>query len=70
MKINIYSADSKFAASQWETLLQSNAISHWLGANLESALYAYLPDADHYLCQNLAGKWTIALCIKTFYFCV
>ena len=24
--------------SQWETSLQSNAVSHWLGANLESAL--------------------------------
>ena len=24
---------------QWETSLQSNAVPHWLGANLESALY-------------------------------
>ena len=32
-------ADSRFAPSQWETSLQSNAVSHWLGANLESALY-------------------------------
>ena len=31
-------ADSRFAPSQWETSLQSNAVSHWLGANLESAL--------------------------------
>ena len=31
-------AGSRFAPSQWEMLLQSNAISHWLGANLESAL--------------------------------
>ena len=29
------------APSQWETLLQYNAVSHWLGANLESA---------HHLC--------------------
>ena len=29
-----YRADSRFASSQWETSLQSNAISHWLGANL------------------------------------
>ena len=29
---------SRFAPSQWETPLQSNAVSHWLGANLESAL--------------------------------
>ena len=31
-------ADPRFAPSQWETSLQSNAVSHWLGANLESAL--------------------------------
>ena len=31
-------ADSRFVPSQWETLLQSNAIPHWLGANLESAV--------------------------------
>ena len=31
-------ADSKLAPSQWEMALQSNAISHWLGPNLESAL--------------------------------
>ena len=29
-------ADSMFVPSQWETSLQSNAVSHWLGANLES----------------------------------
>ena len=33
-----YGADSRLAASQWETSLQSNAVSHWLDANLESAL--------------------------------
>ena len=31
-------ADSMLAPSQWETPLESNDISHWLGANLESAL--------------------------------
>ena len=31
-------ADCRFAPSQWETSLQSNAISHWLGVNLQSAL--------------------------------
>ena len=31
-------ADSRLAPSQWETL-QSNTVSHWLGANLESALH-------------------------------
>ena len=30
-------ADSRLVLSQWETLLQSNSVSHWLGANLESA---------------------------------
>ena len=34
-----YTADSGFAPSQWETSLQSNAVSHRLGANLESALH-------------------------------
>ena len=31
-------ADSRFAPSQWETSLQSNTVSHWLGAKLGSAL--------------------------------
>ena len=35
-------ADSRLAPSQWETALQSNAVSHWLGANLESALQGSL----------------------------
>ena len=35
---DIHRADSRFAPIQWGTSLQSNTISHWLGANLESAL--------------------------------
>ena len=31
-------ADSRFAPGQWETALLCNDVSHWLGANLESAL--------------------------------
>ena len=31
-------ADSRLAPSQWETLIESNAVSLWLSANLESAL--------------------------------
>ena len=31
-------ADSRLVPSQWEMLLQSNTVSHWLRANLESAL--------------------------------
>ena len=41
-----HKADSRLAPSQWETSLQSNAISHWLGANLKSALYTG-PKLDH-----------------------
>ena len=33
----VHRTDSRLALSQWEMLLQSNAVSHWLGANLESA---------------------------------
>ena len=29
-------ADSRFAPSQWETILLCNDVSHWLGANQES----------------------------------
>ena len=32
-------ADSRLAPSRWEPSLQSNAVSHWLGAILDSALY-------------------------------
>ena len=34
-----YRADHKLAPSQWETSLQSNAVSHWLGANLKHYTY-------------------------------
>ena len=36
--ICLYRADSRFAPSQWETVLLCNDVSHWLGASLESAL--------------------------------
>ena len=42
IKYTYITADSRLAPSQWETSLQSNAVSHWLGANLESALCLYL----------------------------
>ena len=39
--LGMYSrVDSRLVSSQWETSLQSNGISHWLGANLEWALYS------------------------------
>ena len=31
-------ADSRIVPSQWEKSLQSNGVSHWMAANLESAL--------------------------------
>ena len=34
-----FGVDSRIAPSQLETSLQSNAVSHWLGVNLESALH-------------------------------
>ena len=34
-----YSGDSRFAPNQWEKALLCNGVSHWLGTNLESALY-------------------------------
>ena len=41
--IYLYRADSRFAPSQWEMSLQSNTVSHWLGANLASALFTVHP---------------------------
>ena len=38
---SLSSADSRFAPSQWEMSLQNNAVSHWLGTILESALLSY-----------------------------
>ena len=35
-------ANARSSPSQWETSLQSNAVSHWLGANLESALHTQI----------------------------
>ena len=36
--VHNHRADSRLASCQWETSLQSNAVSHWLGTNLELAL--------------------------------
>ena len=33
-----YRADSRFVPSQWQAVLLCNDVSHWVGANLESAL--------------------------------
>ena len=37
-----YSADSRYAPCQWETVLLCNDVSHWLGANLEWALMSLI----------------------------
>ena len=44
-------ADSRLEPSQWKTSLQNNTLSHWLGANLESAL-----ENIKALCYRLSGK--------------
>ena len=40
-------ADYRFASSQWEMVLLCNDISHWLAANLESALSHYKENINH-----------------------
>ena len=47
-------ADSRFEPSQWETPLQSNAVSHWLGANLKSAMTTVSchPDSSYFLTRE------------------
>ena len=49
--LRVYRADSRLAPSQWETLLPSNVVSHWLGASLGSALS---PDQG---CTKLKSAW-------------
>ena len=57
------SADSRLAPSQWETSLQSNTISYWLGASIESALCAAM---NHSLLSllNRWNKWVSHLPVK------
>ena len=38
-KVSFYRADSRLVPSQWETSLYTNAVSHWLDANLKLALF-------------------------------
>ena len=42
----IHRADFRFLPSQWETALLCNAVPHWLGASLESALILGLRPAN------------------------
>ena len=58
-------ANFKIAPSQWETSLQSNTISHWLGANLESSLHwfricpvaCFLSASPNWLMKRLLCTW-------------
>ena len=52
-------ADSRLTPSQWETSLQSNAVSHWLGAKLESVLLCHknLKTWRPCKCQQKSSKW-------------
>ena len=64
-------ADCRFVRSQWETSLQSNAVSHWLCTNLQSALIHILSDPTSMVSTDghdwqsggLADSLTRALCI-------
>ena len=52
-----YRADFRFAPSQWETSLQSNAVSHWLGTNLELALRHWLKNRK--ICHSSWWHWEL-----------
>ena len=53
-------ADYRFAPSQWETALLCNDVSHWLGANLESALYKVsVASWDTKGAQTFSAQWPI-----------
>ena len=62
--LNIYKADSRFAPGQWETSLQSNAVSHWLGANLKLALiYMLILFGETYICTSYHSlNWKATRC--------
>ena len=55
--ISCLRADSSFVPSQWETSLQSNVVSHWLGANLESTLYLLMPKWESWHSVTLCVEW-------------
>ena len=49
-------ADSMFPPNQWETALLCNDVSHWLGANPESALYLKVIESRVYSRQVIANN--------------
>ena len=50
------SYDFRLAPIQWETVLQSNAISHWLGTDLESALWLHTIYGTIWLADIVSAK--------------
>ena len=50
-------ADSRLALSQWEMSLQCNAVSHWQGANLVSALRVYVYWFQHNTGREKYQSW-------------
>ena len=60
---NVYRADhSRLAASQLKTSLQSNTVSNWLGANLESALSLFCPCIS----QLIETRYIYTQCVCVF----
>ena len=56
--LHCYQADSRFAPSQWETALLCNDVSHWLGANLETALLLYvLTHLLQFMCSHSKAEF-------------
>ena len=53
-------ADSRFALSQWETVLLCNDVSHLLGANLESALIQWWVIGRHQYLWWLYDRATLS----------
>ena len=61
-------ADPRFVPSQWETSLQSNAVSHWQGTNLESALNLLLePQGLHRIPGWPHGLFQFAILVQHFW---
>ena len=64
---NTTRADSRFAPSQWEAALLCNDVSHWLGANLESALYYVNRYCITTITQRIEEILMYLLLVESFY---
>ena len=53
---SVIKAGSRFVPNQWETSLLCNDVSHWLGANLESAL-VIICHCLSWSGRSTGGKW-------------